>query len=92
MYNRGKWGNLRKVSLDVNLNSYLGAAAQKQQLETLKTQRKNWKTGKIWQEPRMDQNFGCVNNEYFVLEDAKTTRSAAVYCFQFPNTPRMFGQ
>lgn len=40
----------------------------------------------------MDKNFGCVNNVYFVLQDAETTKAAAVYCLQTSNSPRMFGR
>lgn len=58
----------------------------------IKDSKKERENGKIWQEQRTDKNFGCVNSVYFVLEDAETTRSGAVYCLQARNTPQMFGQ
>lgn len=74
--------NLRKVPLDIILQSYLWAAVQKQKVETWKSQRKSWKTGKIWQEQRMDKNYGHMNNTYFVLKDAGITWSDSVHCLQ----------
>lgn len=91
MYNGGRLGNLRKVSLNLKPKSYLWAATQNQQAETLKTQRKNWKADKISQEQRIDKNFAYVNNVHFLLE-VEATWSPAIYCLQAPNTPRLFGQ
>lgn len=39
-------GNLKKISLDIKIKSYPGAAACKQQVETMNSQIKNWKTDK----------------------------------------------
>lgn len=75
MYYGGRWGNLRKMSLDTKMKSYPGAAAWKQQVEIMKSQIKNWETFKTW--TKSGQKFGYVNSVYFVLEDTETTNE---YC------------
>lgn len=90
-----QWRDVRKPDKSVlrykNEISPVGSVS-KGTGKDIKNSKKEWENGKIWQEQRTDKNFGCVNSVYFVLEDAETTRNAAVYCLQARNAPWMFGQ
>lgn len=80
------------MSLDLKMKSCQGAAAGKQQVKTMKSQLKNWKIDKTWQEQKVDKNLDVWTMCTLYLKILKLPRSAAVHCLQALNIPRVFGE